>query len=195
MVWRTWWLGDFTGALVIVPLAIAWSRPPRMLLRTRGLEGGALVAVLVVLSAIATSTHDPLLYLLFPPLIWAALRFGTHGATLGVAVVAGFTVWNTSNFDGPFVFSDVSANVVSTQLFIAVAALTSLCLAAVVAEREEFGRGPARIARPPGRDVGHGAAQDRPQPPRRRPAAAVGPGRPPPARRRRSRRPRTMPRR
>ena len=27
-VWRTWWLGDFTGALVLVPLAIAWSRPP-----------------------------------------------------------------------------------------------------------------------------------------------------------------------
>ena len=26
-VWRTWWLGDFTGALVVVPLAIAWSRP------------------------------------------------------------------------------------------------------------------------------------------------------------------------
>ena len=112
-----------------------------MLLRARGLEGGALVVVLVVLSAIATSTHDPLLYLLFPPLIWAALRFGTHGATLGVAVVAGFTVWNTSNFAGPFVFSEVSADVVSTQLFIAVAALTSLCLAAVVAEREEFGEG------------------------------------------------------
>jgi signal transduction histidine kinase len=141
MVWRTWWLGDFTGALVLVPLAIAWSRPPRMLLRARGVEGGALVVVLVVLSHIATSTHDPLLYLLFPVLIWAALRFGTHGATLGVAVVAGFTVWNTSNFAGPFVFSEVSADVVSTQLFIAVAALTSLCLAAVVAEREEFGEG------------------------------------------------------
>ena len=26
-VWRTWWLGDFTGALVVVPLAIAWVRP------------------------------------------------------------------------------------------------------------------------------------------------------------------------
>ena len=24
-VWRTWWLGDFAGALVVVPLAIAWS--------------------------------------------------------------------------------------------------------------------------------------------------------------------------
>ena len=92
-----------------------------------------------MLSAVATTSHDRLLYLVFPALIWAALRFGTHGATLAVAVVTGFTVWNTSNFGGPFVFSAVGADVVSTQLFIAVAALTSLCLAAVVAEREEFG--------------------------------------------------------
>ena len=140
-VWRTWWLGDFTGALVLVPLAIAWARPPQMLLRARGIEGGALCAVLVVLSAIATSSHDPLLYLLFPVLVWAALRFGTHGATLAVAVVSGFTVWNTSNFAGPFVFSAVNADVVGTQLFIAVAALTTFCLAAVVAERETFGEG------------------------------------------------------
>src|SRR4051812_28319862 len=26
-VWRTWWLGDSSGALVVVPLAIAWQRP------------------------------------------------------------------------------------------------------------------------------------------------------------------------
>ena len=140
-VWRTWWLGDFTGALVLVPLAIAWARPPRMLLRARGLEGGALVIVLVALSAVATSSSEPLLYTLFPVVIWAALRFGTHGATLAIAVVAGFTVWNTSNFAGPFVFSDVSADVVSTQLFIAVAALTTLCLAAAVAERETLAEG------------------------------------------------------
>src|SRR4051794_19842820 len=27
-VWRTWWLGDFVGALVLVPLALTWHRPP-----------------------------------------------------------------------------------------------------------------------------------------------------------------------
>ena len=27
-VWRTWWLGDFSGGLVVVPLALAWW-PPR----------------------------------------------------------------------------------------------------------------------------------------------------------------------
>ena len=26
-VWRTWWLGDISGALIVVPLAIAWYRP------------------------------------------------------------------------------------------------------------------------------------------------------------------------
>jgi signal transduction histidine kinase len=140
-VWRTWWLGDFTGALVLVPLAVAWSRPPRVLLRQRGVEGGALLVTLVILSALATTSHDPILYVVFPALIWAALRFGTHGATAAVAVVSGFTVYNTSTFAGPFVFSDVSADVVGTQLFIAVAAITTFCLAAVVAEREAFGEG------------------------------------------------------
>jgi signal transduction histidine kinase len=112
-----------------------------MLLRARGLEGAALLVTLLVLSAVGTSSHDPLLYLLFPVVTWAALRFGTHGATLAVAVAAGFTVWNTSHFAGPFVFSEVDADVVATQLFIAVAVLTTLCLAAVVAEREAFGEG------------------------------------------------------
>src|SRR4051812_33792361 len=25
-IWRTWWLGDFSGALIVVPLAVAWFR-------------------------------------------------------------------------------------------------------------------------------------------------------------------------
>src|SRR4051794_36066105 len=34
-VWRTWWLGDATGALVVVPLALAWYRPHLRDWRTR----------------------------------------------------------------------------------------------------------------------------------------------------------------
>ena len=141
-VWRTWWLGDFTGALVLVPLAIAWSRlPPRSRWRARAFEGGALLVALVVMSEVATSNEEPLMYLVFPVLIWAALRFGQHGATLAVAVAVGFTVWNTAHYLGPFVYSSIAPSVVSTQLFIAVAALTTFCLAAVVTEREAFGEG------------------------------------------------------
>jgi signal transduction histidine kinase len=74
----------------------------------------------------------------FPALIWAALRFGQRGATLAVAVTALFTVWNTIHYVGPFHFESVSRSVLSAQLFIAVAALTTLALAAVVSEREQF---------------------------------------------------------
>ena len=41
-VWRTWWLGDSAGALVVVPLALAWCRPPRPRLDARRVaRGGA----------------------------------------------------------------------------------------------------------------------------------------------------------
>jgi integral membrane sensor domain MASE1 len=81
------------------------------------------------------------MYLIFPPLIWAALRFGPRGGTLAVLIAAAFTVWNTSHYLGPFVFSKIGPDVVGTQLFLAVAALTTFCIAAVVSEREAFGEG------------------------------------------------------
>ena len=38
-VWRTWWLGDATGALIVLPLALAWATlPPRSWWRWRGLR-------------------------------------------------------------------------------------------------------------------------------------------------------------
>ena len=141
-VWRTWWLGDLTGALVIVPLAIAWhAPPPRGWLQGRRLEAALLLVTIVAVSELASGTSRPIMYIVFPPLIWAALRFGQRGATLAVAIAVGFTVWNASQNVGPFVFDSISHMVINTQLFIGVAALTTLFLAAVVSEREAFGEG------------------------------------------------------
>ena len=55
-----------------------------------------------------------------------------------MALTAIFTVWNTTHYAGPFHFESITRSVLSTQLFIAVAALSTLCLAAVVTERELF---------------------------------------------------------
>jgi signal transduction histidine kinase len=141
-VWRTWWLGDLSAALVIVPLAIAWQhRPPPGWLHRRRVEAALLLATIVASSELASGTSRPVMYIVFPPLIWAALRFGQRGATLSVAIAVGFTVWNASQNVGPFVWDSISHMVVTTQLFIGVAALTTLFLAAVVAEREAFGEG------------------------------------------------------
>ena len=138
-VWRTWWLGDSSGALIVVPLALAWYRPlVRRWQRGRVLEAVAMVGTVIALAEFATRSHRPLTYLVFPVLIWAALRFGQRGATLAVTVTALFTVWNTIHYLGPFHFDSVTRSVLSAQLFIAVSALTTLSLAAVVSEREQF---------------------------------------------------------
>jgi signal transduction histidine kinase len=139
-VWRTWWLGDFVGALVLVPFVITWHGPlTRERSPGRVAEGVLLLIAVAVVSELVTRSDEPVTYLIFPVLILAALRFGEYGATVAVAVVVGFSVWNTTQYTGVFVDDSISDSVLATQLFIAVAAVTTFCLAAVVAERQLLG--------------------------------------------------------
>jgi signal transduction histidine kinase len=138
-VWRTWWLGDSSGAMIVVPLALAWYRPlPPIWRSRRWVEAAVLIGAIVAIGGFASRTSDPLMYLVFPVLIWATLRFGQRGATLAVAITAIITIWNTTHYAGPFHFESITRSVLSTQLFVAVSALSTLCLAAVVTERELF---------------------------------------------------------
>ena len=66
----------------------------------------------------------------------AALRPARRDAAVAVAV--SLTVYDTAHYDGPFSFESITRSVLSTQLYIAVSALSALCLAAVVSERERF---------------------------------------------------------
>jgi signal transduction histidine kinase len=138
-VWRTWWLGDASGALIVVPLALAWATgSPRR--RGRAAEMGLLLVAIGALSYLALSSREPYTYLVFPALLWAALRFGPRGATAAVAIAAGFAIWETTRRAGPFALESITGSVLATQLFIAVSAISTLCVAAVVSEREAFAR-------------------------------------------------------
>ena len=133
-VFRTWWLGDFCGALVFTPLILVWAARRRWLMpRMQLTEAVLLLAVLIVLIEVPSQRDVP--YIVFPVLIWAALRFGPFGAATAVAITASLTVWNTAHGSGPFVRASITHSVLASQLFVAVAALTSLILAAVTAER------------------------------------------------------------
>jgi signal transduction histidine kinase len=143
-VWRTWWLGDFAGALIVVPVALAWYGPlPRHWSRARAIEAALMVTAVAAASEVAFRSNEPVAYLVFPALIWAALRFGERGATLAVTIAVGFAVWNTTHNEGPFAFRSIDHSVLATQLYLAVAALSTLFLVAVVTEREAFA---ARLA-------------------------------------------------
>jgi signal transduction histidine kinase len=143
-IWRTIWLGDSAGALVVLPLILVWAHawPARRnlgrALETPGrtLEAILMVTAVVGLSAVALSSSRPVSYLVFPALIWAAVRFGQRGATLAVFCAAVIAVWGTANNVGPFVRHSITATTLTTQLYIAVAAITTLCLGAIVSERE-----------------------------------------------------------
>jgi signal transduction histidine kinase len=141
-LWRTWWLGDTCGALLVVPLVLTWSvRAWRERLRARLPEALVVLAMLVVFSELAFHSSQPILYIVFPILIWTSLRLGLCGATLAVLIAGGYAVWATTHYEGPFSYGSVSANVLEVQLYIAVASLSSLFLAAVVSERQGFADG------------------------------------------------------
>jgi signal transduction histidine kinase len=140
-VWRTWWLGDLCGALIVLSLVLAWSPLPRRpWFRGHVPEVTLLLATLVGLSLVTIHAGRPLSYLAFPALIWAALRFGPRGATLAITISAAFTIWGTTHFVGPFAFHQLTRGVLETQLYLFVTALSALSVAALASEREQLAR-------------------------------------------------------
>jgi signal transduction histidine kinase len=146
--WRTWWLGDTSGALVVVPLMLAWTHHPADIWRrVRTWEGAAVVAGVCTLSIVGFSTEEPIRYVVFPALIWAAFRFGAAGATLSVAITAAVAIGVTADDVGAFAKQPIDEATLNTQLYIWVAALTTLFLSAVVGERERSSRELAQARR------------------------------------------------
>jgi signal transduction histidine kinase len=138
-VFRTWSLADALGVLVVAPALLTWASTGLRGIRRRDVvEGVVGLVVLVVLAEVAPQRDVP--YIVFPVLLWAALRLGPRGAATAIVVVCSITVWNTAQEDGPFVRESITDSVLATQLFIATAALTSLLLAAVTAERAGVAR-------------------------------------------------------
>jgi PAS domain S-box-containing protein len=140
--WRTWWLGDMNGDLVVAALLLTWSTRPKTIVSSRPLlEGAGLLITVVTLGllvftrSMATDIID-FSYLIFPVLIWAALRFGPPGASATTAVVSSLAIWGTAHGGGPFVSGTFHENVLALQTFMSIVAGTVLVLAAVVAARK-----------------------------------------------------------
>ncbi len=135
--WRTWWLGDTSGGLVVIPLMLAWAHDVGgAWRRIRTWEGAAMIVSVAALSVVVFSTDEPVRYAVFPALIWAAFRFGAPGATLAVAITAGLAIGITANDLGAFSKQPIDERTLNTQLYIWIAALTTLFLSGVVSERE-----------------------------------------------------------
>jgi PAS domain S-box-containing protein len=136
-----WWTGDLLGALVVAPLFFAWVRSPesphitRRLLEVMSLCVGTVVAAEVGLggflgSPLPAGVNYP--FLLFPFVIWAALRFGARGASLMTFTVATIAVGHTVAGGSPFVSATSTSTLLGVTAYLAAVAMTGLVLAAAV---------------------------------------------------------------
>ena len=135
-VWRTWWLGDLGGDLIVAPaVLIAFSHWPFNRAPGRGPEAALLAAALVGISLLVFSADTPLIYLVFPPLIWAALRFWQPGAAGTSLLIAAVAIPFAEHDVGPFAGNPPDERLLLAQTFVGVAGITGLLLAAITTER------------------------------------------------------------
>jgi serine phosphatase RsbU (regulator of sigma subunit)/integral membrane sensor domain MASE1 len=147
-VWRVWWLGDMGGDLLVAPvLLVAATWWPFTRAPGRAPEAIALAAATVGVSVLVFSHDTNLAYLVFPLLIWAALRFWQPGATTASLVVAAIAVAYTSNDAGPFIASTPDDSLLLAQTFVAVCGTTAMLLAAITTQRRLAEDAHGRLAR------------------------------------------------
>jgi integral membrane sensor domain MASE1 len=140
--WSVWWTGDAMGVLVVAPLLLVirhW-RWPRAMRPYRWIEGATLlVSTSIVTVFVAGGAFQPL-FLVFPFLIWAAVRFQKLGATVCVLIVSVVMTRAAAIGAGGFGQRDLFTNMAILQAFNGSAALTALLLAALIHQRDQAHR-------------------------------------------------------
>ncbi|MFH7596814.1 MASE1 domain-containing protein [Streptomyces racemochromogenes] len=133
--WAAWWAGDAMGVLLVTPLllAVPGGGLPRDPLRVA--EAVALMAATTVVTVVTTHSTLSLLFLVFPLLIWAAVRFQLAGAAPCALLVSVLSIWAATDHAGPFAGSSLLEIMVNLQALNGAAALTGLLLAALVTEQ------------------------------------------------------------
>ncbi|GAA2245465.1 MULTISPECIES: MASE1 domain-containing protein [Kitasatospora] len=136
--WSAWYTGDAMGVLVVTPvlLVLRSARMPRDIALYRWIEPAALLAATAGVTLLVTNTTLDLLFLVFPLLIWAVLRFQLAGAAPCVLLVSVLTVVAATDHNGPFTHRSLLGTMITLQALNGSAALTGLLLSAVIAERK-----------------------------------------------------------
>jgi PAS domain S-box-containing protein len=140
------------AALIVVPLIVTWTRNGIPRLRSaplsRYLEACVLFLSLfsvsyAVLYEFGSGADSALLFLPLPFLLWAAIRFGSLGASSAISIVSFLAIWSGSHGHGPFSGGTAEENALSIQIFLIALAIPLMFLAAVIEERTK-GQGQLR---------------------------------------------------
>jgi integral membrane sensor domain MASE1 len=142
-IWRVWWIGDVMGALIFGPVfLLAFTRIGLKILYEKRIQASLMLAMCYALSMAAftqSQTQYSILlpYIIFPIVVWAAMRFLQPGVALAILIIATTAIWATAQRLGPFVVSSsMDQNLIAVHLFLLVFILTGLLLASSFTERQ-----------------------------------------------------------
>lgn len=140
LAWSAWWVGDAMGVLVVTPflLVLRRARLPRR--SDRWPEAALLLAIAVAASLVATRGSLSMIYLVFPVIIWAALRFELPGSAPCALLVSVLAVVAGQDAVGPFEDHTRLEVMVNLAFLNGCVALTALLLAAIVTEHRNIRR-------------------------------------------------------
>ena len=139
-------LATAPSIFVILPVVLLWTqrgvRRVSELTQRRLLEAALIMAALLAVGVVALATgpeiarFPTLLLWVYPPLVYAAVRFGPVGAATSLFCIAALSTWGTAQQLGPFVLTADAHQVLSLQTFWIVIGLPIMLLASVIRERE-----------------------------------------------------------
>ncbi len=140
-IWKTWFLGDATGAIIVAPIILIWYQG--ILHNTypfkRVVEGMISFYILGLLGWLIFSGVFPYAYLCIPILIWIIFRFGRRGGSIAIVLLSVMAIYNTILGVGPFILegSSVNETFILLQIFIAVISITMLIFASLFYEERK----------------------------------------------------------
>jgi two-component system sensor kinase FixL len=144
-IWRIRFSSGVLATLTITPMIVTWGAQGiarwRGISRWRLLEGACLLLGLCVtsfslFSKMASEADAALLYGPLPFLLWAAVRFGTRGATAAICAVVLLSILGAAHGHGPFSGKSTEENALFVQLFLIFRSLPLLFVAALIEERD-----------------------------------------------------------
>ena len=158
-VYRLWFSSAGLGILFVAPLLIVWLgnglQAALSGLRARPLEFTGLFFITLLVTVFVfwggareATANFVLLYVIFPLLMWGAIRFERMGATLLSIVLSLIGIWFTSRGHGPFASAGATTaqNVLNLQTFLAVAAVTALAVGILVYQQRRNAEQMAKLS-------------------------------------------------
>jgi signal transduction histidine kinase/ActR/RegA family two-component response regulator len=145
-IWFTWWLGDFTGFLLVAPLVLLWWTGSRPVWSGKQKAEAAIIFVLLVgLGGTVFGgwfaefiKNYPVAFVSGPVVLWTAFRFGPRETATAVCLLAGIALWGTLHHYGPYQLNTPTQSLLTLQCWAGVMTLTSMTLAAAMTERRRI---------------------------------------------------------